>query len=168
MVTKVQTVFETNLPDVKLLTRGKVRDIYDLGDEILVVATDRISAFDSVLATPIRTTELLAGKVLAALVPGVLAGWSTYLLFITLASLLYGPNLFGVVTDASWPSGTLALGPAIGLASTLARGNPHKAQARTPYEGRNPRELDELPRHGMPLSGRQARRAGGGAGPARG
>jgi len=53
MATKVQTVFETNLPDLKLLTRGKVRDIYDLDDHILVVATDRLSAFDSVLATPI-------------------------------------------------------------------------------------------------------------------
>jgi phosphoribosylaminoimidazole-succinocarboxamide synthase len=62
MVTKVQTVFETNLPDVKLLTRGKVRDIYDLGDEILVVATDRISAFDSVLATPIPLKGVILTK----------------------------------------------------------------------------------------------------------
>jgi phosphoribosylaminoimidazole-succinocarboxamide synthase len=35
------------------LRRGKVRDIYDLGDEILLVATDRISAYDVVLPTPI-------------------------------------------------------------------------------------------------------------------
>ncbi len=34
--------------------RGKVRDIYDLGEMLLIVATDRISAFDSVLPTPIR------------------------------------------------------------------------------------------------------------------
>jgi len=37
---------ETSLPDRQPMTRGKVRDIYDLGDHLLVVATDRISAFD--------------------------------------------------------------------------------------------------------------------------
>ena len=35
------------------LRRGKVRDVYDLGDEVLLVATDRISAYDVVLPTPI-------------------------------------------------------------------------------------------------------------------
>ncbi len=39
--------------DIGSLRRGKVRDIYDLGDKILLVATDRISAFDVVLPTPI-------------------------------------------------------------------------------------------------------------------
>ncbi|MEI6232144.1 MAG: phosphoribosylaminoimidazolesuccinocarboxamide synthase [Planctomycetota bacterium] len=46
-------VFETNLPGFKLLARGKVRDVYDLGDSLLIVSTDRLSAFDSVLPTPI-------------------------------------------------------------------------------------------------------------------
>ncbi len=46
-------VFETQLPGLKLARRGKVRDIYDLGDQLLIVATDRISAFDHVLPTPI-------------------------------------------------------------------------------------------------------------------
>ncbi len=46
-------VAETDLPGVPLLSRGKVRDIYDLGDELLIVATDRISAFDHVLPDPI-------------------------------------------------------------------------------------------------------------------
>ncbi len=44
---------KTDLPDVKLHGRGKVRDIYDLGDHFLIVATDRLSAFDVVLPTPI-------------------------------------------------------------------------------------------------------------------
>jgi phosphoribosylaminoimidazole-succinocarboxamide synthase len=44
---------QTNLPGVKLHARGKVRDIYDLGDHFLIVATDRLSAFDVVLPTPI-------------------------------------------------------------------------------------------------------------------
>jgi phosphoribosylaminoimidazole-succinocarboxamide synthase len=41
------------LPGVPLLRRGKVRDVYDLGDHVLLVATDRISAFDVVLPTAI-------------------------------------------------------------------------------------------------------------------
>ena len=46
-------VFETHFPGLKLHSRGKVRDIYDLGDSLLIVATDRISAFDVVMPTPI-------------------------------------------------------------------------------------------------------------------
>ena len=46
-------VMQTELPGVKLHARGKVRDIYDLGDTLLFIATDRLSAFDVVLPTPI-------------------------------------------------------------------------------------------------------------------
>ena len=46
-------VRETELKAVPLLKRGKVRDVYDLGDALLIVATDRISCFDVVLPTPI-------------------------------------------------------------------------------------------------------------------
>ena len=42
-------VLQTDLPGMKLLGRGKVRDNYDLGDVLLIVSSDRISAFDSVL-----------------------------------------------------------------------------------------------------------------------
>jgi phosphoribosylaminoimidazole-succinocarboxamide synthase len=42
-------IIETNLPDVKLLRRGKVRDVYEVGEYLLIVATDRVSAFDVVL-----------------------------------------------------------------------------------------------------------------------
>ncbi len=42
-------IVQTNLEDVKLLRRGKVRDVYEIGDNLLIVATDRISAFDVVL-----------------------------------------------------------------------------------------------------------------------
>lgn len=45
-------LFETNLP-LPLHARGKVRDTYDLGDCLLMVATDRLSAFDVILPTPI-------------------------------------------------------------------------------------------------------------------
>lgn len=53
-------LIETNIPECKLLARGKVRDVYDLGDNLLFVATDRISAFDVILPTPIpRKGEVL-------------------------------------------------------------------------------------------------------------
>ncbi|MGA7145603.1 MAG: phosphoribosylaminoimidazolesuccinocarboxamide synthase [Desulfobacterales bacterium] len=48
-----QTVIETNFKGLNLIKRGKVRDIYDLGNELLMVATDRISAFDVVMPDPI-------------------------------------------------------------------------------------------------------------------
>jgi phosphoribosylaminoimidazole-succinocarboxamide synthase len=48
-----QAVIETNIEALNLMKRGKVRDIYDLGDYLLMVATDRISAFDVVMPNPI-------------------------------------------------------------------------------------------------------------------
>jgi phosphoribosylaminoimidazole-succinocarboxamide synthase len=42
-----------SIPNVPLIKQGKVRDIYDLGDDLLMVASDRISAFDVILPTPI-------------------------------------------------------------------------------------------------------------------
>ena len=39
----------TSLPGIKLINQGKVRDVYDLGDSLLFVATDRLSAFDVVM-----------------------------------------------------------------------------------------------------------------------
>lgn len=44
-----EVVLETKLSGLKFFSRGKVRDIYDLGDKLLIVSTDRISAFDCVL-----------------------------------------------------------------------------------------------------------------------
>jgi phosphoribosylaminoimidazole-succinocarboxamide synthase len=46
-------VSQTNFQGLNLQSRGKVRDIYALGDRLLIVATDRLSAFDVVLPTPI-------------------------------------------------------------------------------------------------------------------
>ncbi len=46
-------VTETRLEGLKLLKRGKVRDVYDLGESLLIVATDRISAFDVIMRNPI-------------------------------------------------------------------------------------------------------------------
>lgn len=46
-------VVETNFPDLQLFKRGKVRDVYEIADKLLIVATDRISAFDVIMADPI-------------------------------------------------------------------------------------------------------------------
>ena len=56
-------LLETSIPDLKLHGRGKVRDIYAVGDDLLLVATDRISAFDYVLGSGIPDK----GKVLTQL-----------------------------------------------------------------------------------------------------
>jgi phosphoribosylaminoimidazole-succinocarboxamide synthase len=63
-MTGTQTVSETHLPGLRLVRRGKVRDVYEVdGERLLIVATDRISAFDCVLPTQIPRK----GEVLTAL-----------------------------------------------------------------------------------------------------
>src|SRR3989442_12768244 len=60
----VATVLQTSISDLQLSKRGKVRDVYAVDEEhLLIVATDRISAFDCVLPTPIERK----GEVLTAL-----------------------------------------------------------------------------------------------------
>jgi phosphoribosylaminoimidazole-succinocarboxamide synthase len=46
-------ISETRIPGMKPFARGKVRDMYELGDRLLMVATDRLSAFDVVMREPI-------------------------------------------------------------------------------------------------------------------
>lgn len=58
-----QALLKTDFSELKLAKRGKVRDIYDLGDMLLIVATDRISAFDVILPNPIPGK----GKILTAI-----------------------------------------------------------------------------------------------------
>src|ERR1051326_5686553 len=63
-MTGTRTVAETALHGLKLLRRGKVRDVYEADDDhLLIVATDRISAFDCILPTQIERK----GEVLTAL-----------------------------------------------------------------------------------------------------
>ncbi|HYJ48050.1 MAG TPA: phosphoribosylaminoimidazolesuccinocarboxamide synthase, partial [Pyrinomonadaceae bacterium] len=57
-------ILETSFSDLRLVRRGKVRDVYEVDDDhLLIVATDRISAFDCILPTPIERK----GEVLTAL-----------------------------------------------------------------------------------------------------
>ncbi|WP_321372322.1 phosphoribosylaminoimidazolesuccinocarboxamide synthase [uncultured Desulfuromusa sp.] len=45
----IPIITQTNCPELNLVNRGKVRDIYDLGEHLLIVASDRISAFDVIM-----------------------------------------------------------------------------------------------------------------------
>jgi phosphoribosylaminoimidazole-succinocarboxamide synthase len=63
MHAKEEVLLTTDFRDLTLLRRGKVRDVYDLGDSLLIVSTDRISAFDVVLPCGIP----YKGKVLNAI-----------------------------------------------------------------------------------------------------
>ncbi|MCZ2267326.1 MAG: phosphoribosylaminoimidazolesuccinocarboxamide synthase [Ignavibacteriales bacterium] len=57
---KNNVILETNFPTLKFVKKGKVRDLYDLGDYYLIVSTDRLSAFDVIMAQGIP----FKGKVL--------------------------------------------------------------------------------------------------------
>jgi len=56
-------VSETNFQDLNLIKRGKVRDIYDLGENLLMVATDRISAFDVVMPDPVPDKGIILTQI---------------------------------------------------------------------------------------------------------
>jgi len=56
-------VSETDFHDLNLVKRGKVRDMYDLGDNLLMVATDRISAFDVVMPDPIPDKGIILTQI---------------------------------------------------------------------------------------------------------
>ena len=58
-----QVIRETDFANLRLVSRGKVRDIYEVGDNLLIVATDRVSAFDVVMDDPVPDK----GKVLTKL-----------------------------------------------------------------------------------------------------
>ena len=69
-------VLQTDFPELNLVQRGKVRDIYDLGDTFLMVASDRISAFDVIMPEPVpdkgkilNQISLFWFDVMASLVP---------------------------------------------------------------------------------------------------
>jgi phosphoribosylaminoimidazole-succinocarboxamide synthase len=58
-----EAVFETDFPTLNLLKRGKVRDIYDLGEALLMVASDRLSAFDVIMPDPIPQKGIILTQI---------------------------------------------------------------------------------------------------------
>ncbi|HJT24314.1 MAG TPA: phosphoribosylaminoimidazolesuccinocarboxamide synthase [bacterium] len=62
-LTQSPVVLQTNIPGVPAPKRGKVRDIYDLGDKLLIVVTDRISAFDVILPNGIPDKGVVLNQI---------------------------------------------------------------------------------------------------------
>lgn len=60
---EIFTLFESNFPDLKLLSRGKVREVYDLGNSLLFVASDRISAFDVIMGEAVPGKGVFLNKI---------------------------------------------------------------------------------------------------------
>jgi len=58
-----KVILKTDLKDIKLFKRGKVRDVYDLGDSLLIISSDRISCFDVVLPNGIPDKGCVLTKV---------------------------------------------------------------------------------------------------------
>ena len=63
--TQSPVVLQTNIPGVPAPKRGKVRDIYDLGDKLLIVVTDRISAFDVIMPNGIPDKGVVLNQISA-------------------------------------------------------------------------------------------------------
>jgi phosphoribosylaminoimidazole-succinocarboxamide synthase len=101
-----QTVVETNLSGLKLVARGKVRDIYEVGDRLLLVASDRLSAFDVVLPDGIP----YKGEVLTR----ISAFW-----FARLASIV--PNHMVSTDPAEYPEAARAHAAVLAGRSMLCR-----------------------------------------------
>ncbi len=57
------SVIESNIPDIPLFKRGKVREVYDLGDKLLMVASDRISAFDYIMNQPVPKKGIILNQI---------------------------------------------------------------------------------------------------------
>lgn len=73
---------------------------------------------EPLLATPVTTAELLTGKALAAVIPGVVATWLAYTIFISgSAALQVGPQVMGRLLDPLWITAVLLLGPLLALAA---------------------------------------------------
>ncbi|MBM4408740.1 MAG: hypothetical protein FJ038_09140 [Chloroflexi bacterium] len=85
-----------------------------------IVGEKQSRSLEAVLATPVRTGELLAGKSIAALLPGLLAAWLAYGVMVSVAGLVLGARMACVVTESTWLAAVFALGPAIGLVSVAA------------------------------------------------
>lgn len=85
-----------------------------------IVGEKQTRSLEAVIAAPISTEELLAGKALAAIAPAVLTVWLAYAALVGVAAVVLGPELGRIVLDPTWLAAVFALGPAIGLVSIVA------------------------------------------------
>ncbi len=84
-----------------------------------IVGEKQTRSLEAVIASPIHTSELLSGKVISALLPGLVAVWLAYGVLVVLATVLIGPALVPILTDPTWLAAVFVLGPAIGLGSVV-------------------------------------------------
>ncbi len=59
----MKSLIESNLTDIPLFKRGKVREVYDLHDKLLMVASDRISAFDYIMRQPVPGKGIILNQI---------------------------------------------------------------------------------------------------------
>ena len=84
-----------------------------------IVGEKQTRSLEAVIAAPISTEELLAGKAIAAITPAVLTVWLAYGVLIGVAALTLGGAITRVIMDPTWFATVFALGPAIGLVSVV-------------------------------------------------
>ena len=71
-------MMSVDLPGIRKMRSGKVREIFDLGDTLLIVATDRISAFDCILPDPIPGKGQIPDSAFGVLVSKVPPGAESF------------------------------------------------------------------------------------------
>jgi len=85
-----------------------------------IVGEKTTRSLEPLLATPITTVELLAGKGLAAVIPGILINYGTFGIFVLGAYLLgLTPAVMAYILSPTWLLGILALGPILSVISTI-------------------------------------------------
>lgn len=80
-----------------------------------IVGEKTARSLEPLLATPITTLELLAGKALAAITPGIVATWFAYTVYLITARLMVSPEVFSRVTDPLWFFAIFVVGPLLTL-----------------------------------------------------
>ena len=85
-----------------------------------IVGEKQTRSLEAVIAAPVSTDELLAGKAVAAVLPAVGTVWLAYVALIGVAWVTLGPAMARIVIDPTWFAAVFALGPAIGLVSIVA------------------------------------------------
>jgi ABC-2 type transport system permease protein len=84
-----------------------------------VIGEKQARSLEPLLATPVRTWELLLGKAVAAVVPPVVAGWVSYVLFVIGARFLVSDVVMRAILSPMWVLSIAFLGPLFGVLSVL-------------------------------------------------
>ena len=85
-----------------------------------IVGEKTTHSLEPLLATPITTTELLAGKALAAMTPAIVATWASYIIFLIGTRFLVNDAVFSQILDPMWILAILVVGPLLALMAVCA------------------------------------------------